>query len=98
MPSPISGRNLGPAAAARKVAHVSNTTLRTWLDRGWITAVRVGPRNYLYDLDSVAAMIQPVGPLSDDERVGIAKAVAKSPDPTPEQLAKLRGIIHEVDA
>ncbi|NVN52276.1 hypothetical protein HLY00_2660 [Mycolicibacterium hippocampi] len=98
MSSPIADRNLGPAAAAREVAHVSNTTLRSWLDRGWITAVRVGPRNYLYDLDSVAAMIQPVGPLSDVERASIAEAVAKSPDPTPAQLATLRGIIHEVDA
>lgn len=91
--STTAARNLGPSSAARKIAPVSNTTLRAWLDRGWISGVRVG-RNILYDLDSIAAMMEPVGALADSERVAIAESVATSPDPTPEQVAELRSIIH----
>jgi hypothetical protein len=52
----------------------------------------------LYDLDSVRAMVQPIGKLTDEERAAIAELVADSPDPTDEQIAKVRSIIHGVQA
>ncbi len=73
----------------------SGTTFKAWLDRAWIRAVRVGG-TILYDLDSVRAMVQPVGDLTDAERAAIAESVATSPDPTDEQIAKVRSIIHSV--
>lgn len=93
-PPSAAARNLGSAAQAQAIAYgISRSTLRMWLSRNWIQGVRVGGRT-LYDLDSVAAMIQPVGALSEQERVAIAELVAESPDPDDDQIAKVRSIIH----
>ena len=89
--------NLGTYAEAHKIAPVSRQTFRMWLQRGWIRAVRVGGKT-LYDLDSVRAVCQPVGKLSDEERTAIAELVATSPDPTDEQVAKVRSIVHGIQA
>ncbi len=87
-------QNLGTAAQAQEIAHgIKHQTLRNWLRRGWISGVQVGAHT-LYDLDTVAAMVQPVGALTDGERVAIAELVADSPDPTDEQIARLRAVIH----
>lgn len=95
MSNPVGDRrNLGTAAEAQAVARVSRTTLYTWRKREWITAYRVGPRKLLYDLDSVAAMVRPIGAVSDAERAAIAEFVAESPDPSDEQIAKVRSVIH----
>jgi hypothetical protein len=90
-------QNLGTYAEARKIAPVSRQTFRIWLQRKWIRAVRVGGKT-LYDLDSVRAMVQPVGKLTDEERAAVAELVATSPDPTDEQIARVRQVIHGVQA
>ena len=82
------------SAEARKLAKVSNTTLRNWTSREWVSAVRVGPRKTLYDRESILAMIRPIGALSDAERAAIAALVAESPDPDATQIVKIRSIIH----
>jgi hypothetical protein len=91
------GQNLGLYADAYKIAPVSRQTYRIWLKKGWIRAVRVGGKT-LYDLDSVAEICRPVGKLSDEERAAIAELVADSPDPTDEQIARVRSIIHGASA
>jgi hypothetical protein len=83
---------------ASVAAPVTDTTLRTWLARNWIRGLKVGPRRYLFDRDSLLAMIQPVGALNGEERAAIAELVANSPDPTDEQIAKVRSIIHGASA
>lgn len=90
--------NLGTAAEAQAIAYgVSRKTLRQWLRRGWIRGVQVGGKTK-YDLDSVRAMVRPVGKLSDAERAAIAELVADSPDPTDEQIAHVRSVIHGAQA
>jgi hypothetical protein len=91
-------QKFGTASEAQAIAHgISRQTLRRWLERNWIRGVVVGGKT-LYDLDSVAAMVQPVGKLTAAEAAAIAELVADSPDPTPEQVAKVRAIIHGVQA
>jgi hypothetical protein len=88
--------HLGTASEAQAIAHgVSRQTLRMWLKRGWIRGVQVGGRT-LYDLASVAAMVQPIGKLTDEERAAIAELVADSPDPSDEQIAAVRQVIHGI--
>jgi hypothetical protein len=43
-------------------------------------------------------MVQPIGKLTDEERAAIAELVADSPDPTDEQVARVRAVIHGVQA
>lgn len=86
--------NLGTLADAQAIAPVSRTTFSHWVRRGWIRAVRVGPRKTLYDLDTVRAMVRPIGRVSDAERAAIAALVAEAPDPSDEQIAKVRSVIH----
>jgi hypothetical protein len=91
-------QNLGTASEAQAIAHgVSRVTLRRWLERSWIRGVQVGGKT-LYDLDSVRALVQPKGKLTDEERAAIADLVADSPDPTDEQIAQVRAIIHGAQA
>jgi hypothetical protein len=89
--------NLGTYAEAHKIAPASRQTYRMWLQRKWIRAVRVGGKT-LYDLDSVRAMVQPIGKLTDEERIAVAELIATSPDPTDEQVARVRQVLHSVQA
>jgi hypothetical protein len=89
--------HLGPFSEAHKIAPVSRQTFRMWLQRGWIRAVQVGGRTW-YDLDSVRRMVQPIGKLSDEERAAVAELVATSPDPTDDQIAGVRQVLHGVQA
>lgn len=82
------------SAEARQLARVSNTTLRNWTAREWVSAVRVGPRKTLYDRASIEAMIRPIGAVPASERAAIAELVADSPDPDDEQIARVRRIVH----
>jgi uncharacterized protein YggL (DUF469 family) len=93
----VSEQNLGTYAEAHKIAPASRQTCRMWLQRKRIRTVRVGGKT-LYDLDTVRAMVQPIGKLTDEERAAIAELVADSPDPTDEQVARVRAVIHGVQA
>ncbi len=90
----MSHENLGTFAEAQAVLPrpVTRTTFSAWVKRGWITAYRMGGKT-LYDLDSVRAMVRPIGKLSDAERTQIAELVADSPDPSDAQIAQVRSII-----
>jgi hypothetical protein len=91
-------QNLGTLAEAQAIAPVSRPTFSAWVKNGWIRAVRVGPRKTLYDLDSVRAMVRPIGKLTDEERAAISELVATSPDPSDEQISAVRAIIHGASA
>jgi hypothetical protein len=94
----VSEPNLGTAAEACAIAHgISHRTLRTWLQRNWIRGVQVGGITR-YDLDSVRAMVKPVGKLSDEERRAVAELIASSPDPSDEQISAVRQVIHGTNA
>jgi hypothetical protein len=82
------------AAQARALVHVSAATIRTWTARNWIRAVRIGPRKTLSSRTDLLAMVRPVGKLTDAERTAIAELVADSPDPSDEQIAVVRSVIH----
>ena len=85
-------RNLGTAKQACEIAGVSPGTLRNWLHDGLIGAVRIGPRGrFLYDLDSVAAMRVEYGAIADER---IREIVAAAPEFTPEQVNKIRLLLH----
>jgi excisionase family DNA binding protein len=81
-------RRLGSAKEACEIAGCSPGTLRNWLHQKLISAVRVGPRGrFLYDLDDVAAMRVEYGKTADDR---IRELVDAAPQPTPEQINKIR--------
>lgn len=85
-------RRLGTAKEAAALIGISPGTLRNWLRQGLIRAVRVGPRGkFLYDLDSVEAMhIE----YNRDIDQWIRELVAAAPDPTPEQINRIRLLLH----
>lgn len=88
----------GTYAEACAIAPLDRVTFRKWARRGWIRALQIGPpgqsKKTLYNLDDVRAMVRPIGRLSDEQRVAIAKRVANSPDPTDDQMDRLRSIVH----
>jgi excisionase family DNA binding protein len=94
----VAQENWGTNAQAREIARVSDQTVRRWGKRKWIRAVRVGPRKILFNLDDVAAMVQPLANLPDDQCAAVAPLVAGSPDPDDEQIAKVRSFIHGIQA
>lgn len=52
----------GTQQEAADLARVSVETIRRWASSGRITASRLGPRRVVIDLDSVAALAQPLRP------------------------------------
>ncbi|WP_448720512.1 helix-turn-helix domain-containing protein [Microbacterium natoriense] len=52
----------GTQQEAADLARVSVETIRRWASSGKITASRLGPRRVVIDLDSVAALAQPLRP------------------------------------
>ena len=83
----FSGRNLGTSRQASELVGVTPATIRNWLRKGRISAVRVGGGHFLFDLDSVAAMVRKY-PLRIDEQV------ATAPEFTPEQINRIRLLLH----
>ena len=78
----------GTAEQAAAIHGVSGATVRNWLARGWIRAVRVGGGPYMYDLDSVEAM-RIEHPCRDlDAR--IAELAENAPEFTARQVNQLR--------
>ena len=85
-------RNLGTAKEAAALVGVAPATLRNWLRQNLISAVRVGPHGkFLYDLDSVAAMRIEYGAAAEQR---IRELVAAAPEFTPEQVNKIRLLLH----
>jgi hypothetical protein len=90
-------RNLGTAKQACAVAGIkSPATLRGWVRRGLIHAVRVGNGPYQYDLDEAAAMRVEYPRDDVDER--IRELVANAPEFSAEQVNKIRLLLHATSA
>jgi hypothetical protein len=90
-------RRLGTAKQAAAEGGPSPGTLRNWLKKGHIGAVRRGPRGpFLYDLDEVAAISRiEYGPRAEERlRAHIRELVAAVPDLTDEQVAAIRPLLH----
>jgi predicted site-specific integrase-resolvase len=86
-------RNLGTAKQACEVGRgVAYSTLRNWLRRGLIHAVRVGNGPYQYDLDDVATMIVTYPRADVDAR--IRELVDAAPEPTAKQINEIRLLLH----
>jgi hypothetical protein len=92
----LSDRNLGTAKQACAVAGVTPATLRNWLRQGLISAVRVGNGPYRYDLDSVAAVCVEYPRADVDER--IRELVDTAPELTPQQINRIRLLLHAAPA
>ena len=85
-------RNLGTAKQACVVAGVGPATLRNWLRKGLISAVRVGNGPYQYDLDQVAAMRVEYPRADVDQQ--IRELVEGAPEFTPQQVNRIRLLLH----
>jgi hypothetical protein len=68
------------------------STLRNWLQRGLISAVRVGRGAYWYDPDEIAALI--VAYPRPDVDAAIRALVDAAPEPTAKQLNEIRLLLH----
>jgi hypothetical protein len=91
--SATSGRNLGTAEQACAVAGIkSYATLRNWLRKRLISAVRVGNGPYLYDLDDCARMRVTYPRADADEAIN--ELIANAPEFTPEQINRIRLLLH----
>ncbi|HTX95103.1 MAG TPA: helix-turn-helix domain-containing protein [Mycobacterium sp.] len=88
-------KNLGTAKDACALAHVNRSTLRGWVRRGLISAVRVGNGPFRYDLDEVAAMVIEYPRDDVDER--IRELVDGAPDFTPQQINRIRLLLHATE-
>ena len=81
----FNGRNLGTSKQASELIGVSPATIRSWLRKGWISAIRVGGGQFLFDLDTVAAMVR---------KYPIDEQVAAAPEFTDEQINQIRLLLH----
>jgi hypothetical protein len=90
-------RNLGTAKQALAAAGIKDpATLRAWVRRGLIHAIRVGNGPYRYDLDEVAAMVVTYPRDDVDER--IRELVENAPEFSAEQVNKIRLLLHATPA
>jgi excisionase family DNA binding protein len=85
-------RDLVTAKQACEIAGVHHSTLRAWVRRGLIRAVRVGEGPYRYDPDDVAAMVVEYPRPDVDAR--IRELVDAAPEPTAKQINEIRLLLH----
>jgi DNA-binding transcriptional MerR regulator len=88
-------RNLGSAAQAAAIAHVTPATIRNWLLAGLIRGERTGSGHYRYDLDDCAAMTisfpRSFSSVDLDER--IRQLVENAPELSAGQLERIRMLL-----
>lgn len=86
-------RNLGTASAALQAAGIkSPSTLRNYVRRGLIHAVRIGTGPFRYDLDDCRALRVEYPLTNVGQR--ITELVTAAPEFTPEQINQLRLVLH----
>jgi hypothetical protein len=84
------------AKQACEIADVAPSTLRNWLRQGLISAVRVGNGAYRYDPAEITAMIVTYPRDDVDER--IRELVEGAPEFTPQQVNRIRLLLHSAPA